>query len=206
MKNFFGEFKKFIMRGNVIDMSVGVVVGGAFTAIVNGLTNFVLKPLTNWLIMLALGKDSLKDIYWMLHEAKKVDDTGAEVVDLANSIYIDWGSLINAFINFIIIAFVLFTIVKVINHIKEKQDFLEEQAKKGKLTKEQKKELKAAGIKRRDKEAVKAYFEEKARKAAEEAAAADAKAKAEAEAARLANPTTEDLLKSILEVLKEKEA
>ena len=207
MKNFFSEFKKFIMRGNVIDMSVGVVVGGAFTAIVNGVTNFVLKPLTNWLIMLALGKDSLKDIYWMLHEAKKVDEaTGTEVVDLANSIYIDWGALINAFINFIIIAFVLFTIVKVINHIKEKQDFLEEQAKKGKLTKAQKKELKAAGIKRRDKEAVEAYFEEKARKAAEEAAAADAKAKAEAEAERLANPTTEDLLKSILEVLKEKEA
>ena len=206
MKKFFGEFKKFIMRGNVIDMSVGVVVGGAFTAIVNGLTNFVLKPLTNWLIMLALGKDSLKDIYWMLHEAKKTDETGKEVVDLANSIYIDWGSLINAFINFIIIAFVLFTIVKVINHVKEKQDYLEDKAKKGKLTKAEKKELKAAGIKRRDKAAVKAYFDEKAKKAAEEAAAADAKAKAEAEAERLANPTTEDLLKSILEVLKNKEA
>ena len=204
MKNFFGEFKKFIMRGNVIDMSVGVVVGGAFTAIVNGITNFVLKPLTNWIIMLALGKDSLKDIYTMLHEATTTNEAGETVTDLANSLYIDWGALINAFINFIIIAFVLFTIVKVINHVKEKQDHLEEMSKKGKLTKEQKKELKAAGIKRRDKAAVKAYFEEKARKAAEEAAAADAKAKAEAEAERLANPTTEDLLKNILEVLKNK--
>ena len=206
MKNFFGEFKKFIMRGNVIDMSVGVVVGGAFTAIVNGISNFVLKPLTNWLIMLALGKDSLKDIYTMLHEAKKVDETGKEVVDLANSIYIDWGALINAFINFIIIAFVLFIIVKVINHVREKQDYLEEKAKKGKLTREQRKELKANGIKRRDKAAVKAYFDEKARKAKEEAEAAEAKAKAEAEAERLANPTTEDLLKSILEILRESKA
>ena len=206
MKNFFGEFKKFIMRGNVIDMSVGVVVGGAFTAIVNGITNFVLKPLTNWFIMLILGKDSLKDIYTMLHEATMKDETGKEVTDLANSVYIDWGSLINAFINFIIIAFVLFTIVKVINHVREKQDYLEEQAKKGKLTRAQKKELKAAGIKRRDKDAVKAYFDEKARIAAEEAAEADAKAKAEAEAERLANPTTEDLLKSILEILRENKA
>ena len=42
MKNFFGEFKKFITRGNVLDMAVGVIVGGAFTAIVNGLSNFIL--------------------------------------------------------------------------------------------------------------------------------------------------------------------
>ena len=206
MKNFFGEFKKFITRGHVVDMSVGVVVGGAFTAIVNGISNFVLKPLTNWLIMLALGKDSLKDIYTMLHEAYKLDDAGAiatdangnAIVDLANSIYIDWGALINAIINFIIIAFVLFTIVKVINHTREKQDILEAKAKKGKLTKAQKKELKKAGIKRRDKAAVKAYFDEKARIAKEEAEAAEAKAKAEAEAERLANPTSEDLLKKIL--------
>ena len=50
MKNFFGEFKKFITRGNVVDMAVGVIVGGAFTAIVNGLSNYVLKPIINWLL------------------------------------------------------------------------------------------------------------------------------------------------------------
>ena len=47
MKKIAGEFKKFIMRGNVVDMAVGVIVGGAFTAVVNGLSNFVLKPIIN---------------------------------------------------------------------------------------------------------------------------------------------------------------
>ena len=47
MKKFFGEFKKFITRGNVIDMAVGVIVGGAFTAIVNGLTGYILQPIIN---------------------------------------------------------------------------------------------------------------------------------------------------------------
>ena len=59
MKKFFGEFKTFIMRGNVLDMSVGVIVGGAFTGIVNGLTNNILKPLINWVLSLILGSDGL---------------------------------------------------------------------------------------------------------------------------------------------------
>ena len=50
MRNFFKEFKNFITRGNVVDMAVGVIVGGAFTAIVNGLSNFILKPVINWLL------------------------------------------------------------------------------------------------------------------------------------------------------------
>ena len=54
MKNFFAEFKKFITRGNVLDMSVGVIVGGAFTGIVNCLSNNILKPLINWILALAL--------------------------------------------------------------------------------------------------------------------------------------------------------
>ena len=54
IKNFFGEFKKFITRGNVLDMAVGVIVGGAFTAIVNGLSNFILKPIINYLLFLIL--------------------------------------------------------------------------------------------------------------------------------------------------------
>ena len=59
MKKFFSEFKKFITRGNIVDMSVGVIVGGAFTSIVNGLTNNILKPVINWLLSLVLGTDSL---------------------------------------------------------------------------------------------------------------------------------------------------
>ena len=206
MKKFFGEFKKFITRGNVVDMAVGVLVGSSFTAIVNGLSNFILKPIINFVLKLILGADSLSKIYtplggWVYKDI--VDEAGniiGQEPDLANSIYIDWGSFINAIINFILIAFVLFCIVKFINKLKEEG----EEAKAGKLTKAQKAELKANGIKRRDKAAVAAYFakkEEEAKLAAEEAK------KAEEEKARLereANPTTEDLLKKILTVLENK--
>ena len=123
-------------------------------------------------------------------------------IDLAQSIYIDWGSLINAILNFFLIAFVLFCIVKFINKLREEQ----KEYRSGKLTREQKKELKAAGIKRRNKEAVAAYFAEKKRiadeKAAAEAAAAAAEAAEKARLEREANPTTEDLLKMILAEMK----
>lgn len=192
MKKFFGEFKKFITRGNVLDMAVGVIVGGAFTVIVNGLSNFVLKPLINWFLAVLLGKDALSELFTFLRTAYTVDADGKEIIDLANSIYIDWGSLINAIINFIITAFVLFCIVKAINNLKE--------PKPGKITKDDKKAMKAQGIKLKDKEAVAAYFAKKAEAEAQAKAEADAKAAAD----RLANPTTEDLLKKILVVLESK--
>ena len=196
MKNFFSEFKKFITRGIVIDMAVGVIVGGAFTAIVNGLSNNILKPVINWLLALIFGADSLSGILTMLKEV--TDETGA--VDLTQSIYIDWGSFINAIINFLIIAFVLFCIVKMINAIREKSENAANTLSKGKPTKEEKAEMKAMGIKRSDKAAVKAYYDEKAAKA--EAAKKEAEEKARLE--RLANPTTEDLLKEIRDLLAKK--
>ena len=207
MKKFFGEFKKFITRGNVMDMAVGVIVGGAFTAIVNGLSNNILKPLINALLALILGKNSLTEIYTILIPGySDVLDAEGTVIgqqfDLAQSIYIDWGAFINAVINFFLIAFVLFIIVKVFNEFRENQEELKQKLSKGKLTKEQKKELKAAGVKPGDKAAVAAYYEQKKlaaeQKAAEEKAAAEAAAKAE----RDANPTTEDLLKLILAEIK----
>ena len=199
MKKFFGEFKTFITRGNVLDMSVGVIVGGAFTAIVNGMSNFILKPIVNWILAVCLGKNALTELFTFLVKAVTVDETGAEVVDLANSIYIDWGSFINAVINFFLVAFVLFCIVKVVNKFREEKKEAHEEYN---TKKARRKELKAAGIKPRDKAAVEAYFAEKKR-IADEKAAADAAAAAEA--ARLqreANPTTEDILKQILAEMK----
>ncbi len=200
MKKFFEEFKKFITRGNVVDMAVGVIVGGAFTAVVNGLSNFILKPITNWLLALVIGKGSLADIYTMLSPAYVKDALGndTEVIDLANSIYIDWGSFINAIINFLLIAFTLFVIVKVINGVRERQERLAHELNEGQPTKDERREMKKRGIKFSDKAAVSAFYAEKAKKIEEEKAAAEEKAKAE----RLANPTTEDLLKEIRDLLK----
>ena len=127
IKKFFGEFKTFITRGNVLDMAVGVIVGGAFTGIVNGLSNFILKPIINWILAMVIGKDGLEGAVTFLSKAYTlgedgkilVDEAGKNVVDLANSIYIDWGAVISAIINFLLIALVLFTIVRMINKVAE---------------------------------------------------------------------------------------
>ncbi len=118
-KGFLTEFKEFITRGNVLDMAVGIIIGGAFTAIVNALTNQILMPVINWFLFLITGGKGLENIYTYLH---KVEVDGA--IDLVNSIYIDWGAFITAVINFILIALVLFLIVRTINRIRARADEL----------------------------------------------------------------------------------
>ena len=201
MSKFFEEFKKFITRGNVIDMAVGVIVGSAFTAIVNALGNNILKPVVNWLLSLVFGANSLSEVYTFLKEAYTETANEAGVVtrtlDLANSIYIDWGAFINAIINFFITAFVLFCIVKGFNKLREGGDKAEKAALNG-VTKEEAKDMKAKGLNFRSDEDVKKYLADKAKAEAEAKAAAEEKARKEREA----NPTTEDLLKEILAIMK----
>ena len=211
MKKFFEEFKKFITRGNVVDMAVGVIVGSSFTAIVNGLSDFILKPIINWLLALIFGKNSLSEIYTFLTRVDTTTDVldangnviGVEVVpDLTQSIYIDWGAFINAIINFFLVAFVLFTLVKIINTVRESQLALGDKIIDGIPTKADRKNMKARGIKLSDADAVAAYMAEKHRAEEEAAAKAAAEAEEKARLEREANPTTEDLLKQILEEIK----
>ena len=199
MRKFFTEFKTFITRGNVVDMAVGVIVGSAFTAIVNGLSNNILKPIINWLLALVFGKDSLSEIYTFL---KPVEVDG--VIDLSQSIYIDWGAFINAVINFFIVAFVLFTIVKIVNRFRDEQKKLTEKLTSSKLSRDDKKELRKRGVRLTDREAVSAYLVEKAQKEAEAKALAEAEAAEKARIEREQNPTAEDLLKEIRDLLKAK--
>ena len=189
MRKFFGEFKKFIMRGNVMDLAVGVIIGSAFTAIVTALSNNILRPVINWFIALICGEDSLSNIYTFLKRV--VDENG--VVDLSQSIYIDWGAFINAIINFIIIAFVLFVIVKVINRI---NDGVTELVKNGEML--SKKEVKAL---RKQGKTIK---EIKQMQAEQEAAAKKAEEERKAEEAKNEPPTTEQLLTEILSEIKNK--
>ena len=201
MKKFFNEFKAFITRGNVMDLAVGVIIGGAFTAIVTALTNHVLMPVINWFLLLITGGNGLDSVYTYLKKVETVDDLGKTVIDTANSIYIDWGAFITAIINFLLIAFVLFMIVRAINKIAEANKKLKEGVMEGKLTKADKKELKAHGVNKKDKAAVSAYFAEKKIKEQAQAELAAKEAEEKAKAERLLNPTTEDLLKDIKELL-----
>ena len=199
MKKFFGEFKKFITRGNVIDMSVGVIVGGAFTSIVNGMSNFILKPIINWVLAALLGTDSLSGIYTYLSKSYTAvldaegNPTGAKVLDLENSIYIDWGAFINAVINFLLIAFVLFIIVRAINKVADAQKRMNDiktrivfkQSNGLRLTRKERKFLKDEEV-RLAKEAEEARLAEEAAKNAPKVV------------------TTEDLLTEIRDLLKNK--
>ncbi len=204
-KGFFKEFKTFITRGNVIDMAVGVIIGGAFSAIVTALTNQILMPIINVILFAITGGKGLENIYTYLHKAVLVDETGQTVIDavtqkpqidLANSIYIDWGAFITAIINFLLIALVLFLIIKVINSVHA--GAAEAKKKYEPLTKEEVKELRRAG-KTRD-EILAAAAEKKAKQEAEAAAAAAAAA------ATPPAPTTEELLIQIRDLLKAQEA
>ena len=210
MKKFISEFKKFITRGNVVDMAVGVIVGSSFTAIVNGLSNNILKPCINWLLAWLFGANSLSEVYTFLTRVETKQDIVNEagevigqetVVDLANSIYIDWGAFINAVINFFLVAFVLFIIVRFTNRFRANHEKMLDELRSKRPSREDRKAMKAQGIKRSDKAAVEAFYAEKARLAAEAKAAAEEQARLD----RLANPTTEDLLKDIRELLRKQD-
>lgn len=169
MKKFFADFKKFITRGNIVDMAIGVIVGNAFSAIVKAFTDKVIMPLIN--LLLSLGGDKgLESAYTFLKTAYAEDGS----VDLTKSIYIDWGAFITAIINFFIIALTLFIILKVAMKSRQMIDEFNTKLRKGKPTEEERKALEERGVSKSDrkayKEALVAYREEVAKKKAEEAA------------------------------------
>ena len=198
MKKIIEEFKKFIMRGNIVDMAVGVIVGSSFTAIVNALSNNILKPVINYLLTLIFGANSLSEVYTFLIVVKNAE-TGE--IDLTQSIYIDWGAFINAVINFFLVAVVLFTIVKLVNTLRDGQKKIIKEVMDDIPTKADLKEMKKLGIKIND-DTIEAFLAEKKRIAEETAAKEKAEAEEKERLERLANPTTEDLLKQILEEMR----
>lgn len=150
-KGFFQEFKEFICRGNIMDMAVGVIVGSAFTAIVTALSNGILKPIINWIIALCVGgdTDALASAYTILKPGYVVDENGVatDVIDLSKSIYIDWGGFISAIINFLLVALVLFLIVKAYNKARNMQDEFVNAQKQKLEAKKQEQLLKEQAIK-----------------------------------------------------------
>lgn len=112
-KGFFGEFKEFIMRGNVLDMAVGVIIATAFGAITTNLINKVLMPA----IGLLFGGIDLAQ--WDIVVKPEVLDEAGEVVKEA--VVIGIGSFLSAIINFIVVAFIVFLIVKAFNKLKDRK-------------------------------------------------------------------------------------
>ena len=108
------EFKKFALKGNVVDMAVGVIIGGAFGKIVSSLVDDIFMPL----IGLLFKTDSLTNKYVVLNG---VDTTGmsAEQAVEAGANILKYGNLISVIINFILIAIILFFVIKGINKLKD---------------------------------------------------------------------------------------
>ena len=105
MKKFFGEFKAFIKKGNIIDLAVAVVIGGAFNKIVSSLVNDIIMPL----VSLCVGGADVTDWKWVIQKA--VYDTDGNIVTAETAL--KYGIFIQAIIDFLIIALTVFIIVKV---------------------------------------------------------------------------------------------
>ncbi|MBQ0017207.1 MAG: large conductance mechanosensitive channel protein MscL [Clostridiales bacterium] len=197
MKKFFREFKEFISRGNIVDLSVAVIIGGAFSAIVTALTDKIIMPLVNWILAICGGSQGLESAYTILSAV--YDENG--VLDLSKSIYINWGAFISAIINFLIIAFTVFLIIKIINESKKRIEKFNSDLKKEtskeviKEKQEVRKQAKEQNIS--FKKAWKEHLKEK-----EEKAKAEAEAKALEEANKPKPETQEDVLKEIRDLLK----
>ena len=115
MKKFFEEFKAFAMRGNVIDLAVGVVIGGAFGKITTSIVNDIIMPA----ISMLTGGINFADWKWVLKEAV-VNAEG--VIDPATEVAIKYGNTIAIILDFIIIAFAVFCLVKAINSLHRKKE------------------------------------------------------------------------------------
>lgn len=145
MKKFFKEFKEFISKGNILDMAIGVIIAGAFSQIVTALTNKILMPLINSLLAPATGGDKIYTILWsskLMYSAddvSKLDEAGKAALSAyqlgpdggyySKLFFIDWSSFIEAIINFIFIALVLFTITKIFISINKKREELKNKIK-----------------------------------------------------------------------------
>ena len=106
----FEEFKKFAMRGNVLDLAIGVIIGASFTGIINSLVNDIIMPP----IGLALGGVDFSNFFWVL-KGETADTLAA--AKAAKAVTINYGLFVNAVINFMIVAFALFMLIRQINKL-----------------------------------------------------------------------------------------
>lgn len=113
MKKFLNEFKEFAMRGNVVDMAVGVIIGAAFGKIVTSLVNDIIMPAIGMLT----GGINFSDYKWVI---QKGVTEGTEIV--TPEVAITWGAFVQTIFDFVIIAFCIFVAIKFINNLKRKPE------------------------------------------------------------------------------------
>lgn len=195
MKKLFSEFKKFITRGNVIDMAVGVAVATAFTAIVTAFTKGFITPL----LTLLTGESDLDEMRWVLRKA--IEDAEGNIVE--DEVAILWGPFVHAIMDFFIIAMALFIVIKVAATLRDRAEKLHKAAR-NLLTDDDEKAAAAAAEAAAKIEEEQRLAEEKAKAEAEALAEAErlSAEKAKKEEERLARQ--DQLLQDIRDLLKQK--
>lgn len=193
MKEFWIAFKKFVTRGNVVDMAVGVAVASAFTAIVTAFTKGVISPL----LALLTKSSNMADMKWIIRE--EILEEGTETV-LQAEVAILYGAFLQAIIDFLLIAFVLFCVMWFTTAFMKRANKVAQRVHKALLVNDEE-------VAKRAEEEARAKAEAEAKEKAE----AEAKAKAEAEAAarelakEQATLDTARLLVEIRDLLSKKE-
>lgn len=191
MRKFFKEFKSFISKGNVFDLAVGMIIATAFNKIVSSMVNDLIMPLVTYLT----GAASLNELSLVL----RVSEDGTELLW-------KYGSFLQYVIDFLIIAFSVFIMVKIVTASRKKfdelGDLIETTSKKEYKQMRKTIKLKAKSEKRKFK-VVWAEYEQEEKRLKEEKAKKEAEEKAKKEAEyKLLNPTDNELLKEIRDLLK----
>jgi large conductance mechanosensitive channel len=113
------EFKTFAIKGNLVDIAVAFVLGGAFGKVVTSLTEGIIAPLVG----LITGKDLSQNVFVLKKAVAEIKDDAGNVVTAAQAeVALKWGAFITAVIDFIIVAFIMFLIIKAINKLKKKEE------------------------------------------------------------------------------------
>lgn len=131
IKKEIGEFKAFAMKGNVIDMAVGIIIGASFSGIVNSLVNDIIMPPLGWL----LGKVDFTNLYFVLPTSLNLTDIptypSLDAAKAAGAVTINYGVFINQIISFLIVAFAVFLLIRGLTKLQnaaKKAEIQEEEA------------------------------------------------------------------------------
>lgn len=117
------EFKEFAMKGNMLDMAVGIIIGAGFTTVVNSLVNDILMPLLG----LLFGDADFSQLYIILKQGSPAGPyTTVAAAAEAGAVTLNYGLFVNALINFLIVAFALFLIIRAMNRLRSEQPEAEE--------------------------------------------------------------------------------
>ena len=120
MSKFLSEFKEFAMKGNVVDMAVGVIIGAAFGKIVSSLVDDIIMPLVG----VATGGMNFTDYKWVIKPA----ETGADGTVITPEVVMGWGSWIQTVVDFLIVALCIFVMIRFMNRLRKKKAADEEAA------------------------------------------------------------------------------